>query len=247
MKPLGKLPITLKAGVHTYTDVFHIYPNVTTTLISWKAARGLTILPRCYPNPIANSAPKTNQPAFQHLAAVTSNQPTTSLDIRSEFLSVFDGQIKTMEGETFHIALTKDAKPFCVNTPRTVPFAYREKLQAELELLQEQGIIASVTEPTEWCSPIVVAPKKDSDKIRLCVDLSQLNKYVKRERYQSATPAQAVADIAAQSAKVFTKLDALKGYHQCPLDPCSQLLTTFITPSISARPLWYILHLGTLQ
>ena len=65
----------------------------------------------------------------------------------------------------FHIALTKDAQPFCVNTPRTVPFAYRDKLQAELDLLQKQGIIAPVTEPTEWCSPIVVTPKKDSDKV----------------------------------------------------------------------------------
>ena len=44
------------------------------------------------------------------------------------------------------------------------------------------------------------------------------------------TPAQAVADIAANEAKIFTVLDALKGYHQCPLDQESQTLTTFITP-----------------
>ena len=64
----------------------------------------------------------------------------------------------------------------------------------------------------------------------MCVDLSRLNRYVKRERYQSPTPAEAVADIAAENAKVFTKLDALKGYHQCPLDEESQKLTTFIKP-----------------
>ena len=62
------------------------------------------------------------------------------------------------------------------------------------------------------------------------MSISRLNKFVQRERYQSDTPAQAVADIAAENAKVFTKLDALKGYHQCPLDEESQLLTTFITP-----------------
>ena len=123
-----------------------------------------------------------------------------------------------------------DAKPFCVNTPRSIPFAYREKLKTELEFPQDQGIIAPVTVPTEWCAPIVIEPKKDSDNIRMCVDLSRLNRYIKRERYLSSNPAQAVADITADNAKAFTKLDALKGYHQCPLDEESQLLTTFITP-----------------
>lgn len=53
---------------------------------------------------------------------------------------------------------------------------------------------------------------------------------MKREHYQSDTPAQAVADIASDHAKVFTKLDAMKGYHQCPLAQASQDLTTFLTP-----------------
>ena len=139
-----------------------------------------------------------------------------------EFPSVFDGTVKVMEGELFHITLADDAQPFCVHTPRTIPFAFRDKLRLELDSLQAQG---PVTEPTAWCAPIVVTPKKNSDQIRLCVDLSRLNKFVQRERYQSDTPAQAVADIAAENAKVFTK-----GYHQCPLDEESQLLTTFITP-----------------
>lgn len=64
----------------------------------------------------------------------------------------------------------------------------------------------------------------------MCVDLSYLNHFVKRERYHSAIPAQAVADIAAEKAKIFIKMDTQKGYHQCPLDPNSQDLTTFITP-----------------
>ena len=44
------------------------------------------------------------------------------------------------------------------------------------------------------------------------------------------SPAEAVADMAASNAKFFTILDARKGYHQCPLDAESRLLTTFITP-----------------
>jgi len=61
----------------------------------------------------------------------------------------------------------------------------------------------------------------------MCVDLSHLNRYVQRERYQSMTLAQAVADITASDAQV---LHAMKGYHQCALDTKSQLVTTFITP-----------------
>ena len=135
-----------------------------------------------------------------------------------------------MPGEQFHISLTKEVKPFCVTAPRTIPFTYRDKLQQEIDLLVAQNIITSVTEPTEWCAPIVVAPKKGTDCIRMCVDLSKLNKFVRRERYPSTTPQDAVADIQQSSAKYFTVFDALKGYHQCPLDEESQKLTTFITP-----------------
>ena len=53
----------------------------------------------------------------------------------------------------------------------------------------------------EWCAPIMVAPKKGSDKIRKCVDLSCLNKYVQRERYQSPIPAEAIVGITADEAK----------------------------------------------
>ena len=33
----------------------------------------------------------------------------------------------------------------------------------------------------------------------------------------------------SKQVKVFSSFDVLKGYHQCPLDPASQELTTFIT------------------
>ena len=147
-----------------------------------------------------------------------------------EFRSVFDGQVRTMPGEKFHISLTEDARPFCVTTPLSIPFAYREKLKQEIHHLVEQGIITPMTEPTNWCAPLVVAPKKGTDRICMCMDLSKLNRFVRRERYPSVTPAEAVTDIHQSQVKFFTVFDALKGYHQCPLDKESQKLTTFITP-----------------
>ena len=70
----------------------------------------------------------------------------TYRSLMAEHLSVFDGQVRFMEGEMFTITLRGDAVPFCVKTPWTVPFAYRDKLKKELELLQQQGIITPVTE-----------------------------------------------------------------------------------------------------
>ena len=152
MKPVGKLPVTLTLGARTYTDDFHIYQNATGTLLSWKAAKSLSILPQYYPHPQPTPTP--------HLATTTTDQPVPTFDIRREFPTVINGQVKTMEGEKFHIALADDAKPSCVNTPPAVPFAFCDKLKAELDLLLEQVIIAPVAEPTEWCAPIVVTPKK---------------------------------------------------------------------------------------
>ena len=204
MQPLGKLPINITLNNCQLNEEFHIYPQVSGVLLSWQVAKRLNILSAHYPKPVCPQDPPK-------VAAIGVLPPG---DIQNEYPMVFDGMVKSMEGEYFHIALTDDAKPFCVRTPRTIPFAFRDKLKAALDLLQEQNIIAPVNEPTDWCALIVVTPKKGTEKIRMCVDLSHLNKYVKRERYQCSTPAEAVTDIASHNAKIFIKLDALKGYHQ---------------------------------
>ena len=91
----------------------------------------------------------------------------------AEFPKVFDGVLRVMPGEVFTIQLKDGACPFCVNTPHRVPFAFREPLKEQLDTLTAQGIIAPVTTPSQWCSPIVVVPKKSSDEVRLCVDFTQ--------------------------------------------------------------------------
>ena len=114
------------------------------------------------------------QPEIKAITIGNNIQIATDEQIMLEFPSVFDGQVRTMEGEKFHISVMEEAVPFCVKTPRAVPSAYRKNLKVELELLQEQGIITPVKEVTEWCAPIVVTPKKDSERIRMCVDLVAL-------------------------------------------------------------------------
>ena len=224
--PLERSPRSLEINGRNASKDVHMYESISNTIISWSMAQKLGILSKQYPKPSHPSSPMVK--ILQTSSTKDVHMPSTDDDITSEFPSVFDGQIRTMLGDI--ISLTEDARPFCVTTPRTVPFAYQDKLKKEIDLLLTQGIITPVTEPTEWCAPIVVTPKKDSDRIRMCVDLSKLNKYVRPEQYPSTTPPEAVADIAQTKARYFMVFDTLKGYHQCPLDEESQMLTTFITP-----------------
>ena len=220
MHSLGQMTVKIILGDVSTEEALHVFPSIPGgMLMSWKAAQNLHILPNNYPEQI-----RSVQDSSVSLTNVTAE------DLIQEFPTDFDGKIRVMDGEKFRINLTDNATPFCVSAPRTIPYAYRDKVKLELETLQNHGIIEPVTEPTDWCAPIVVAPKKNSDNIRLCVDFSKLNKLVKRELYSSNTPSDAVADISNQHCAFFTVFDALKGYHQCPLDEESQLLTCFMTP-----------------
>ena len=133
----------------------------------------------------------------------------------------------TMKGDPVKITLRPDATPYCLPTARRIPFALMPKVKAELDRLERDGVIMKVTEPTDWCAPIVPVTKKNGN-VRLCVDLKRLNAAVKREYYMLPN----LDDIAPKlcGATVFSKLDAECGFHQIPLSEDSQKLTTFITP-----------------
>ena len=78
---------------------------------------------------------------------------------------------------------------------------------------------------------------KKNGQVQICIDLTQLNKSVLRERH----PLPAVEQVLAQlsGAKVFTKLDANLGFFQNPFgdfyNPIWTLL--FLWPTLLASPL----------
>ena len=129
--PLGKILVHLQLGVHEYDDELHIYPNIWGALLSWKACKGLGILPDHYPKPIPYYKGVNQLTKLTPSNSSSTPSPLTFDNLLKEFPSVFDG---TMTGEEFHISLTQDAKPFCVNTLHSIPFVYHDKLKAELEL-----------------------------------------------------------------------------------------------------------------
>ncbi|KAL0150323.1 hypothetical protein M9458_054431, partial [Cirrhinus mrigala] len=172
--------------------------------------------------------PLLGLPAIQAMRLVHRvNEVTqTDTDFKALYPSVFQGLGKLKE--PYHIELEQGVVPYALSTPRRVPLPLRDKVREELERMERMGVISKVTEPTAWCSGMVVVPKPTKNKLRICVDLTPLNAAVKRERHILPAVDQTLAMMS--DAKVFTKLDARSGFWQIPLTPESRPLTTFITP-----------------
>ena len=92
---------------------------------------------------------------------------------------------------------------------RTVPFAYHEKVEAELERLQSLGVISTV-QFSNWAAPIVPVAKKDNT-VRLCGDYKiTVNQASSVDSY----PLPQVEELFARLAggKQFSKLDLSQAY-----------------------------------
>ena len=166
-----------------------------------------------------SDADPSEETVAAHSAAIVAHYPRV--------FSV-DGPLREMDGGSMVIELREDATPTAVTAARPIPYAWREDIKAQLDELQARGVIEPVDYPTEWCHPMVVVAKRPSG-VRLCVDLTRLNRFVKRPTYPVRQPHDAVTDIPAGS-RWLTTLDAAMGYFQVPLAEPSQDLTCFITP-----------------
>ena len=153
--------------------------------------------------------------------------PTTEGDQVPEGLHEFPDLTQTtgtLPG-TYTIKLEPNAKGV-VHAARRLPVALKERAINKLHETEANGYIVKVTEPTEWVSSMVVSIQ--GDKVRICIDPSDLNKVIKREHYPMRTIEEVISTIP--DAKVFSKLDAKSGFLQIKRDEASSLLTTFNTP-----------------
>ena len=76
-------------------------------------------------------------------------------------------------------------------------------MHEELKRMESIGVISKLTEPTAWCSGMVVVPKPMEDKLRICVNLTPLNAAVKRGHHTFSAVYQTLAMML--DGKVFTK------------------------------------------
>ncbi|PAA56643.1 hypothetical protein BOX15_Mlig004385g26 [Macrostomum lignano] len=158
---------------------------------------------------------------FQGDNRVMSISETT---IERDFPGIFDGLGRS---KSFIHRTKIDASVKPVSQPmRKLPIGLKDEVTSEISRMEQQGIIEKV-DASEWVSNVVVTRKKESNKVRLCVDLRQVNKAVIADRY----PVPSIEDLSASinGSKCFSKLDLRQGYQQIPLHPDSRGLTCFIT------------------
>ncbi len=157
LKVKGKFTATLSKGDrHTKQDVY-VMETLSTPLLGRSTAIALQLVAR--------------------LESVSLDSEET---VKAEFPKLFSGLGK-MQGE-YSIVLKPDAKPFSLSTPRRISLPLLPKVKEELNHMEQQGVIPRVEQSTDWCAPTVVVPKP-TGRVRICTDLTELNKSVMRERH----------------------------------------------------------------
>jgi hypothetical protein len=200
-------------------------------IISWHALIALGVLPKQFPNPVSHSIVcnklNSNYSDSRSLDLVKSKVS----HLFQKYPAVFDSVsvLRAMKGQPMKIHLKdENVKPTHMTTARSIPFAFREKAENEIQYMIKSGIIERVDEPTDWVSPCLIVPKPNGS-LRFVVDYTGLNRHVKRPEHPFPSPSDLSSSIPS-TAKLFVVLDAVKGYWQVELDQESRALTTFLTP-----------------
>uniref|UniRef100_A0A1B0CR30 RNA-directed DNA polymerase n=1 Tax=Lutzomyia longipalpis TaxID=7200 RepID=A0A1B0CR30_LUTLO len=115
---------------------------------------------------------------------------------------------------------------FVIHPARVVPYKIAKEVKAEIKEMVKLGVIEPCHDATDAVSPMVVV--KRNGKLRICADLTDVNKNVKRHHF----PLTGIDDVAARisGSKYFTILDCKKGFWQVRLSERTSKLCTFATP-----------------
>ena len=253
MHCIGTFKTVFRLKDRAAEDTVHVFKESRGLLLAWYTAQQLGILPDHYPQPTPDPGQTSTKSAggIQQTRSVSPVRSSTDSPTRTspveqqqrqlrrqllqEYGDVFSTgddnvSLKPMTGPPMVIQVESDAKPFAVRTARPVPHAWRDEVKSQLDDMVQHGIIAPLgEEPSDWCHPLVLVAKTNGSGVRICIDLTKLNKFVKRPLHPSTTPREAVSNIPVAS-KYFSTLDAKSGYWQLPLHEESQHLTTFLTP-----------------
>ncbi|XP_038120427.1 uncharacterized protein K02A2.6 [Culex quinquefasciatus] len=220
IKVLGEVKIPCRRSGRKYRLVLQVVEGAHRPLLSAKVSRVLGFVKFC--KSVCFGGPDSTSP--DKLLKVYRVEAQKIVD---KHQSLFDGYGK-LDGE---VSLEVDhTVPPSIQPPRRVPIALRGQLKKELEVLEKEGIVVKEPRHTDWVSNIVIVQRGDQSKksLRVCLDPVPLNKALKRPKLQFVTLDEILPELG--KAKVFSTVDAKKGFWHVVLDEPSSQLTTFWTP-----------------
>ena len=91
--------------------------------------------------------------------------------LKQEYKHLFKGSLGKLKGVVVHLEVKEWAKPKFFKI-RPMAFAIKEKVEVELKLLEDLGVIEKV-KYSDWASPIVLVSKPNGS-IRICRDNKSL-------------------------------------------------------------------------
>ena len=145
--------------------------------------------------------------------------------ILDDHTEIFKKELGSLCGVKVQIHVKPQALPRYYR-PRPVPYSLRQKVENELQRLQDQGVIEPVSF-ADWAAPVVPVLKQDNT-VRICGDYKLT---VNKEATPDIYPLPRVEDLfASLSGGVsFSKLDLAHAYQQLHLDNHSKKFTTINT------------------
>ena len=144
----------------------------------------------------------------------------------AEYEDVFTG-IGKLKGVTVKMhVVPKDTG--AILKQRRVSIPLKEQFDQILDRWHTLDIIADVGDgPKDWCSNVILTPKKDGESVRVSLETKDVNKYIKRTWH--TIPTQGELETRLNGAKFFSHLDMNNVYMQLELAEESRKLTTFYT------------------
>jgi transposase InsO family protein len=155
---------------------------------------------------------------------ISSVQSAVSLQQYPELLKSF-GQITGYQHRpTVDLSVTPVKQAI-----RRLPLALRDEVAADIQRQLQMGLIEKADTPSRWLSNIVPIRKPDK-KLRVCLDLTAVNRAIVPEVYPLPTMEELTSRLAGST--IFSKIDLRWGYLQVQLAEDSRYLTTFIVPDL---------------
>ena len=181
MRTIGTAKFSVEFKDMVVSTEVYVIEGLESPILSRNLLKKFRLIPEDFPH-VQIAAVSDSLTTFN-----TGNGPELD-NLLNKYSVLFDGKCKVMKNGLCHIDLDPEAVPINTGASRMIAEPYMPALKQEIESLKAQGIIEEVEGATPWLHPIVVVPKKNTTDIRMCVDLTKLNRYVQRPVNPQLTP-----------------------------------------------------------